>query len=119
MNDTVLRGYCKKCGMGIELDGNLAFHSVAKGVKWPLDGSACKYPDPVWLLSAKQIKIIEESKEFEEYKQRLRAGVGKRPLWLCAILEYEPELIAKILQDNGEYPAKFPHKILENDKNGN
>lgn len=94
MNDSVLRGFCQKCGCWITYSN---FEKNPKMSTYCIKGETC---DVEWFLSAKQIKIVLESIQYDEFIKRPRAGVSAKPLWLSAMLEREPFLVARILADS-------------------
>ena len=89
LDDSILRGFCKKCKTHIE------WLTKENYTDCPKDFGQCV---PVWFLSAKQMEIILESKEFNEWegRNRLYDNDGDD---LPKFLETKPFLVAKILKE--------------------
>lgn len=101
MNDFVLRGFCNDCWQPIFLnEDNQAQHSFGVPCGKVISN------EPVWFLSAKQMKIIEASEEFQIWVRKRYPGMmpnnEDRVLYLIRALESEPFLVAKILKQAGE-----------------
>lgn len=103
MSDFVLRGYCKKCELPLfwnnEIDFNNAKHSIS-------NYKGTHQVEPVWFLSAKQMRIILESIVYinwipTNYNRKLTEAIAVDKL-LSYFLEDEPFLVAKILKQKGE-----------------
>lgn len=101
MDDSVLRGFCQKCGLVVELNSY-------KEKQWivhcnPTRNSFCE-PDAVWFLSAKQMKIVFESDEFEEWagQENYFELCNNAFTLIVKVLEDNPFLVSKILKEAEE-----------------
>lgn len=96
MDHKLLRGFCQKCSGSIQLliehkDTWSAQHYIAD-MLWIEQGRECGIPEPVWFLSPKQMRILWQSKEFDDFTFNE----------LAKTLESNPFLVAKILSDAGK-----------------
>lgn len=94
MNETILSGICKKC------DCTCVMVYTDCGVhEWSADTAKCGIPEPVWFLSARQMRIVVASAEFFKYFEN---NFGEIVFALEDMLERNPFLVAKILKDAEE-----------------
>lgn len=116
MNDNVLRGFCQKCEWPI-------IYSLTEGLQQPIyhdipplplgippspeEENFNHIPDPVWFLSPKQMKIVENyfianKNDYgnSPYVSWARSDTG---YWIIVhwalLLEQSPFLVAKILKE--------------------
>lgn len=107
MNDFVLRGFCRTCKWPIYLwnMGNTYFPRYTEYVDENMNTHMNPFEihkiEPVWFLSAKQMRIVRSSKEFyEEYNtwKKRKSPDGT----IATMLEKNPFLVSKILKEAGE-----------------
>lgn len=104
MNPNVLRGFCAECDWYICMIGNKPMHEIMDS-----DMGSCRNPTkcndekivPIWYLSAKQIRTIDESKEFKKWHDKFRGNLSKG-MGIHFFLSNEPFLVAKILKETGD-----------------
>jgi len=106
MSDFVLRGYCKKCKWPIKMDWISPTHCVPMHYDPDNEDDPSFQEDlfkhdiePVWLLSAKQQRIVYGSDEYEEWVKKQGYSNKHNVDCLINFFEEEPFLIAKILKD--------------------
>lgn len=102
LNNSILRGFCQKCEMGMQLTWN--------GVTWVtthLDTyheycglTTEEIGNPVWFLSHNQMKIISESGEFYDWLEKI-PSLKLGSVIIGTFLDENPFLVAKILKQTG------------------
>lgn len=99
MNDFVLCGFCENCGMSmIMTHQGIAVH------EWSADTPRCGPGKFIPHLSAKQIRIIYQSKLYEKYFETKLNLLAPKTIedMMASFLEDEPFLVAKILKEAKE-----------------
>lgn len=104
MNETILRGFCQKCGMSLEWDDNYdkKYNPKFRASHRDHYDEPMHSIEPVWFLSPNQIRLIHVSKEWNEfYEKNFNLIYPKTGFEMLAkLLEEEPFLVAKILKES-------------------
>lgn len=96
MNDTILRGFCKEC------DAYWTWKEFSQKEK---EGLTChgteSYCEPVWFLSAKQMRVVYKSEEYSKWFEENLNLIRPLPFWenIARFLEDMPFLVAKIIKE--------------------
>lgn len=103
MDEKTLRGFCQKCELPIALIDGQEMHGLPleNVPDEALEKTKDHNPVFIWFLSAKQMKIIVQSHEFNEWYGKNQRNVPHYDA-LAEFLEEMPFLVAKILKENGD-----------------
>lgn len=100
MNDFVLCGFCKKCADEVvyDIEAMRWFHNSRE------QEEICGNADGIGFLSAKQMKIVFESDEFEEWasQENYFELCNNAFTLIVKVLDENPFLVSRILKDAGE-----------------
>jgi hypothetical protein len=106
MNESVLRGFCQKCGWpihyGIDNEKSSVCHSAnfdSINTNSIVKGMFYHKIEPVWFLSSKQMRILWENYEFKKWMWENTLSVNET---LAELLNKNPFLVARILKEAGE-----------------